>query len=144
MVRATTTGTTRPTPERSSGITYREAEPGLNVTYAGQGAATTGALTVGRYFVENLVQRHFAHRVAQVGHEIDEEKSIGPARGGMVGPSRSDEREFLAFYREGPVHGTRGHRADAAFHARTGHRRGAGLLLLLRRRAPADASDEAR
>ncbi len=83
---------------RISGITYREAEPGLNVAYAGQGAATTGALTVGRYFVENLVQRHFAHRVAQVGHEIEH---VGQVRGGMVGPSRSDEREFLAFYHEG-------------------------------------------
>jgi len=83
---------------RISGITYREAEPGLNVSYSGQGAATTGALTVGRYFVEHVVQRHFAHHVAQVGHEIEH---VGQVRGGMVGPSRSDEREFLAFYHEG-------------------------------------------
>jgi hypothetical protein len=83
---------------RISGITYREGEPGLNVAYSGQAAATTGALTVGRYFVEHVVQRDFAHRVAQVGHEIEH---VGQVRGGMVGPSRSDEREFLAFYHEG-------------------------------------------
>ncbi|MGZ8439047.1 MAG: eCIS core domain-containing protein [Candidatus Limnocylindrales bacterium] len=83
---------------RISGITYREGEPGLEVSYSGRAAATTGALTVGRYFVENTIQRHFARRVAQVGHEIEH---VGQVRGGMVGPSRSDEREFLAFYHEG-------------------------------------------
>jgi hypothetical protein len=83
---------------RISGITYRESEPGLGISYAGQGAATTGALTVGRYFVEHIVQRDFAHHVAQVGHEIEH---VGQVRSGMAGATRSDEREFLAFYHEG-------------------------------------------
>jgi hypothetical protein len=80
-----------------SSILYVEATPGLSTTYTGTGATLTGIITVGRYFVENTVSRHFARRVAQVGHEIEH---IGQQRAGMGGANRSDEREFLAFYHE--------------------------------------------
>lgn len=80
-----------------SRIVYQEDEPGLKVTYTGRGSATTGVLTVGRYFVENTTRVGLARRIAQVRHEIEH---IEQVRSGMTGPSRSDEREFLAFYHE--------------------------------------------
>jgi hypothetical protein len=82
---------------RISRITYRESEPGLGITYTGSGANTTGQLTVGRYFVENTTQAHFARRVAQVRHELEH---VEQQRAGMRGESRQDEREFIAFYHE--------------------------------------------
>lgn len=80
-----------------SHIRYKANEPGLHITYAGRGAATTGQIDVGRYYVENTTQRHFARRVAQVRHEIEH---VEQQRAGMTGKSRQDEREFLAFYHE--------------------------------------------
>lgn len=80
-----------------SGITYREAESGLNITYSGRGGSTTGAIVVGRYFVEHTDQRNFARRVAQVRHEIEH---VEQERAGMTGRRRQDEREFIAFYHE--------------------------------------------
>jgi Domain of unknown function (DUF4157) len=80
-----------------SRIVYRENERGLHITYEGRGASTTGILGVGRYFVENTTQRHFARRVAQVRHEIEH---VEQQRAGMVGERRQDEREFFAFYHE--------------------------------------------
>jgi hypothetical protein len=80
-----------------SRIIYRENERGLHITYEGRGASTTGILEVGRYFVENTTQRHFARRVAQVRHEIEH---VEQQRAGMVGERRQDEREFFAFYHE--------------------------------------------
>lgn len=78
-------------------ITFRADEPGLHITYAGRGASTTGQIEVGRYFVENTVQAHFARRVSQVRHEIEH---VEQQRSGMSGESRQDEREFIAFYHE--------------------------------------------
>lgn len=80
-----------------SNITYREAERGLDITYSGRGGSTTGNIAVGRYFVENTTQRHFARRVAQVRHEIEH---VEQERSGMTGRRRQDEREFIAFYHE--------------------------------------------
>lgn len=79
------------------GINYRASEPGLQVNYVGSGAATTGTLDVGSYFVENTTRAGFARRVLQVRHEIEH---IDQVRSGMAGASRSDEREFFAFYHE--------------------------------------------
>lgn len=78
-------------------ITYSARESGLHITYNGRGAATTGNIEVGRYFVENTTQRHFARRVAQVRHEIEH---VEQQRAGMSGERRQDEREFMAFYHE--------------------------------------------
>jgi hypothetical protein len=104
-----------------SGINYRADEPGLQVTYAGRGPATTGVLDVGSEFVTNTTQKHFARRVLQVRHEIEH---IGQIRSGMAGESRSDEREFIAFYHEALAtelpgtgrlqHATRVHLIDGA------------------------------
>ncbi len=80
--------------EKISRIIYRAEEPGLHITYTGRGARTTGIIEVGRYFVENTTQRHFARRVLQVRHEI---QHVEQQRAGMIGESRQDEREFLAF-----------------------------------------------
>lgn len=80
-----------------SRIRYVAEESGLHITYAGTGATTTGQIDVGRYFVENTTQRHFARRIAQVRHEIEH---VEQQRAGMTGEGRQDEREFLAFYHE--------------------------------------------
>lgn len=80
-----------------SEIRYVRAETGLHVNYVGRGATTTGRLDVGDYFVTNTDQRNFARRVLQVRHEIEHVEQV---RGGMVGETRSDEREFIAFYHE--------------------------------------------
>jgi hypothetical protein len=80
-----------------SQIVYREGEPGLHITSSGRGANITGILEVGRYFVENTTQHHFARRVLQVRHEIEH---VEQYRAGMTGASRQDEREFFAFYHE--------------------------------------------
>jgi len=80
-----------------SRIQYRESQIGLHQTYSGRGASTTGIITVGRYFVEQTTQPHFARRVAQVRHEIEH---VEQQRAGMTGQGRRDEREFLAFYHE--------------------------------------------
>jgi hypothetical protein len=76
-------------------ITYTADLDGLKINYKGTGAATTGDLEVGRAFVDGVVQRHFARRVAQVRHEIEHVEQV---RSGMVGEKRSDEREFIAHY----------------------------------------------
>lgn len=80
-----------------SKITYVGNRQGLHSTYAGRGATTTGIIQVGRYFVENTTQRHFARRVLQVRHEIEH---VEQQRTGMRGSGRQDEREFIAFYHE--------------------------------------------
>jgi hypothetical protein len=79
------------------GINYDANEPGLSTGYVGRGANATGVLTVGTYFATNTTERHFARRVLQVRHEIEH---IDQVRSGMAGASRSDEREFTAFYHE--------------------------------------------
>lgn len=79
------------------GINFRADEPGLQTNYVGRGAATTGVLDVGNEFVANTTQAGFARRVLQVGHEIEH---INQLRSGMAGETRSDEREFIAFYHE--------------------------------------------
>ncbi len=80
-------------------IRYDAAEPGLSVTYTRETdpAQRKGILTVGDYFVNQTLARHFARRVAQLGHEI---QHIHQQRSGMTGASRSDEREFRAFHWE--------------------------------------------
>lgn len=78
-------------------IVYREGERGLHITYSGRGPGITGIVEVGRYFVENTTQAHFARRVSQVRHEIEH---VEQQRAGMSGQSRQDEREFTAFYHE--------------------------------------------
>lgn len=81
-----------------SAITYNTSRhTGLLTTYVGRGASTTGSVDVADDFVTETVQRNFARRVLQVRHEIEH---IEQVRGGMAGPARSDEREFIAFYHE--------------------------------------------
>lgn len=80
-----------------SQIRYEAAEHGLGITFNGSGAATTGIVTVGDYFVQNVTRGHFARRVAQVGHELEH---VDQQRSGMGGHDRQDEREFQAFYHE--------------------------------------------
>jgi hypothetical protein len=80
-----------------SRIVYKRAEGGLHTTSSGRGANITGEIEVGEYFVTNTTAADFARRVAQVAHEIEH---VDQWRSGMVGESRSDEREFLAFYHE--------------------------------------------
>ncbi len=81
-----------------SAITYGTSRhTGLDTTYVGRGASTTGSIDVAEEFVTNTVQRPFARRVLQVRHEIEH---IEQVRSGMAGRSRSDEREFIAFYHE--------------------------------------------
>lgn len=80
-----------------SGINFRSDEPGLQTNFVGRGAATTGVLDVGNEFVANTTQADFARRVLQVRHEIEH---IEQVRSGMAGETRSDEREFIAFYHE--------------------------------------------
>jgi hypothetical protein len=102
-------------------IVYDQAEPGLEITLRGSGPSTTGIIRVGRYFVENTTQRHFARRVLQVRHEIEH---VEQQRAGMAGEHRQDEREFIAFYHEALAtelpgtgrmqHSTRVHAIDAA------------------------------
>ena len=78
-----------------NGVNYSDGGSGLVTSYTGGGAATTGTIHVGGDFVENTDQRNFARRVLQVRHEIEHVEQV---RSGMVGESRSDEREFIAFY----------------------------------------------
>ena len=78
-------------------IVYSDSEPGLATTYTGTGAAITGTITVGRYFVENTTRAGFARRVLQVGHEL---QHIDQQRSGMGGPTKRHLREFLAFHWE--------------------------------------------
>jgi hypothetical protein len=81
-----------------SAITYGTSRhTGLDTTYVGRGASTTGSIDVADEFVTNTVQRHFARRVLQVRHEIEHVEQV---RSGMAGRSRSDERELIAFYHE--------------------------------------------
>ena len=80
-----------------SQIKFRADEPGLKTTFVGSGSATTGALDVGNEFVMNTTQAGFARRVLQVRHEIEHIDQVGS---GTVGETRSDEREFIAFYHE--------------------------------------------
>lgn len=77
-------------------IEYDEAQSGLETEYQGQGSSTTGLIRVGRYFVEHTTRSGLARRVNQVDHELEHVRQV---RGGMAGRGRSDEREFLAFYR---------------------------------------------
>jgi hypothetical protein len=60
-----------------------------------------GKLWVGQDFFDAIVDSKlgkFAHRVLQLGHEIEH---IDQHRAGKVGPGKKDEREFLAFAHEG-------------------------------------------
>jgi hypothetical protein len=78
-------------------VIYKEAERGLNTTSKGAKAKATGVIAVGKNFLENTIEVHFARRVAQVGHELEH---IRQYRQGMTGNKNSDQREFLAFYKE--------------------------------------------
>ena len=76
-----------------SGVQFLESLPGLQTTSEGAGPGAQGLIRVGRYFVEHTDDQFFARRVLQVGHEL---RHIDQYRGGMVGPARKAEREFLA------------------------------------------------
>jgi hypothetical protein len=76
-------------------VTFRDAERGLNTTSQGRGATTTGSIEVGGYFLDHIDD--FAHRVLQVGHEL---QHIDQYRTGMTGRDKSPQREFLAYYWE--------------------------------------------
>ncbi len=58
---------------------------------------STGIVYVGKKFLEQVDDRHFARRVLQVGHELEH---INQWRTGLAGGHKSSEREFLAFYHE--------------------------------------------
>jgi outer membrane protein OmpA-like peptidoglycan-associated protein len=72
-----------------------KAGTGLQTDRAGRGASAKGTINVGNYFIQHV--DHFAHRVMQVGHEL---QHIDQYRGGMVGGANAEKREFLAFYQE--------------------------------------------
>lgn len=78
-----------------SGVQWEDALGGLRTTSQGAGPTATGIISVGRTFTEATVERHFARRVLQTGHEL---RHIDQYRAGMVGPPRQAEREFLAHY----------------------------------------------
>ena len=70
---------------------------GLQTTTA-SGANATGTITVVTdSFLNGTDETNFARRVLQVDHELEH---IRQHRRGLGGPSRSAEREFLAFLRE--------------------------------------------
>jgi hypothetical protein len=75
-----------------SAVVYEEKDPGLTTSPVGTGATLTGKITVGKYFVDHIDS--LARRVLQVGHEL---QHIDQQRGGMGGPAKQNEREFLAF-----------------------------------------------
>ena len=74
-----------------SDVVFKEKESGLSTSPVGKGATLTGKITVGNDFVDNIDK--FARRVLQVGHEL---QHIDQQRGGMGGPAKQNEREFLA------------------------------------------------
>jgi hypothetical protein len=76
-------------------VIFRAAEGGLHTTSQGRGATTTGIIEVGSYFLDHIDD--FAHRVLQVGHEL---QHVDQYRTGMTGRDRSPQREFLAYYWE--------------------------------------------
>jgi hypothetical protein len=51
-----------------SEVVYREGEKGLSTTPVGRGRNLKGKIFVGKYFIEHIDA--FAHRVLQVGHEL--------------------------------------------------------------------------
>ncbi len=79
-----------------SEVAYREREKGLSTSPVGKGRDLKGKIFVGKYFIEHIDA--FAHRVLQVGHEL---QHINQEREGMAGERNKDKREFLAFYWEG-------------------------------------------
>lgn len=72
-----------------------KAKPVLSTDRVGTGASAKGTIYVGNYFIQHVDQ--FAHRVLQVGHELEH---IDQYRGGMIGRANAEKREFLAFYHE--------------------------------------------
>lgn len=78
-------------------ILYYPAERGLHTQNVGTGATTKGDICVGDYFVNNTTNAGISRRVLQVAHEL---QHIDQYRSGMTGGTKSDEREFLAFYTE--------------------------------------------
>ena len=79
------------------GLKYAEKEPGLKTTARGSGEKVTGLIRVGKYFITDTTEQHFARRVLQVGHELEH---IQQHREGKGGEDYRHEREFLAFYHE--------------------------------------------
>ncbi|MBV9997692.1 MAG: hypothetical protein JO015_01135 [Verrucomicrobia bacterium] len=79
-----------------SDVTYSEAEKGLSTSPVGKGKDLKGKIFVGKYFIEHIDA--FAHRVLQVGHEL---QHVRQQRDGMGGQKNQDKREFLAYYWEG-------------------------------------------
>jgi len=57
----------------------------------------TGTIYVGDRFLRETTRRNFAHRVLQVGHELEH---VEQHREGLGGEANQDQREFLAFYHE--------------------------------------------
>jgi hypothetical protein len=76
-------------------VIFKSAEGGLHTSSQGRGATTTGVIEVGNYFLDHIDD--FAHRVLQVGHEL---QHVDQYRTGMTGRERSPQREFLAYYWE--------------------------------------------
>jgi hypothetical protein len=79
-----------------SEVVYSEREKGLSTSPVGRGRDLKGKIFVGKYFIEHIDA--FAHRVLQVGHEL---QHIQQQREGLGGGGNRDKREFLAFYWEG-------------------------------------------
>lgn len=76
-------------------VAYKADEQGLATTSQGRGATTTGIIEVGSYFLNHIDD--FAHRVLQVGHEL---QHIDQYRDNLAGHDKSSQREFLAYYWE--------------------------------------------
>jgi hypothetical protein len=75
-----------------------QAGRGLLTETKRSGNKATGIIYVGERFLEGVTEQHFARRVLQVGHELEH---ITQWRMGMAGETKSDEREFLAYYHGG-------------------------------------------
>jgi hypothetical protein len=76
-------------------VVYHAGQAGLQTTSKGAGASATGVIGVGDDFVNGVTQSLISRRALQVGHELEHVRQY---RSGMVGPSRQNEREFLAHH----------------------------------------------
>jgi len=79
-------------------IKYKSDLRGLGTTRVGTGPTAQGDICVGDDFLTHTTNAGISRRVLQVVHELDH---IAQYRGGMIGETNQDEREFLAFHNEG-------------------------------------------
>ena len=102
-----------------------DLSPRLQVDYHGSGAKAQGTIVVGNRFVDDVKAGNLARSVLAVDHElfhIQQIRDETPQKG-LVGSDKSDEREFLAYYRTAtsqPLAGTGRYRPGQRFAAARG------------------------